>query len=586
MELLFKKIAVEQLSSLLSEYVVELNKKKLNLADDTVTLKSLTLKERDLPGVGLRVKGGYVGMLKFSVPWKRLKKESVVVNVDQVFVVLGARAVTDADRDYAWNQSQASKRAKLDIAEAVEEKGYIERYLDTIKQNLKIEISDIKIVMELDDWDPSSKAGPRHSGIPSFRIRLTVEHVSLETTDGQWVPQFLDETQVKGDTQSNRQITIKKIGVRMCDKMPEKSLDIFQHVAVEGADREEQKVYGRRVLDELPQVRMRVKLRQTSEEMDKRDVTVPEVDGHLETSECNLVFNKFQYATLVGAKLQELWKPDELRRLVHPTVGGELSSLPLARPQRGHSAAQWWRFAISVVMHSAAVTYRQNSGRVSWKYFCDLVTVGRPYMKAWKKKLRKFEWTEAEKLLARQTEGFKAEGMLRGTKHWVPGRLCVADILYFRELAEAEKDAEDERDGSKRTDMALSALKGFSPRPRLTSDVGIKDAKQAAETTKKTLTGLRAKAAAAFEQAQAKAQDMADIASELAMIGVEEDVPEGGFPEFVWLSKEDVGDMEAKVPFADVKAGLRYFADGDVRVVKTEEGVKVVRFQPQLLDSC
>ena len=137
MEILFKKIAVERLSSLLSEYVVGLDEKKLNLADDTVTLKSLTLKERDVPGVGLRVKGGYVGTLKLSVPWKRLKKESVVVTVDQVFVVLGARAVTDADRGYAWNQSQANKRAKLDIAEVVEEKGYIERYLDTIKQNLK-----------------------------------------------------------------------------------------------------------------------------------------------------------------------------------------------------------------------------------------------------------------------------------------------------------------------------------------------------------------------------------------------------------------------------------------------------------------
>ena len=312
--------------------------------------------------------------------------------------------------------------------------------------------------------------------------------------------------------------------------------------------------------------------------MDKRDVEghlrLPEVEGHLEAIACNLVFNKFQYATLVGVKLQELWKPDELRRLVHPTVGGELSSQPLARPQRGHSAAQWWRFAISVVMHSAAVTYRQNSGRVSWKYFCDLVTVGRPYMKAWKKKLRRFEWTEGEKTLVHQTEGFRAEDMLRGTKHWVPGRLCAADILYFRELAEAEKDAEDERDG-KRTDMALSALKAFSPRPK---DVGVKDAKQAAETTKKKLSGWRAKAQAKIEEAQAMAQDMADKASELAMIGVEENLPEGEFPEYVWLSKEDVGDVGGQIPFADVKVGLRYYADGDVRVVKTEEGTRVVRF--------
>jgi hypothetical protein len=94
MEVLFKKIAVEQLSNLLSKYVVGLDVKKLNTTDDTVTLKKLTLQENDLPGVGLRVKGGYINTLMLKVPWKRLKKESVVVTVDQVFVVLGARAVT------------------------------------------------------------------------------------------------------------------------------------------------------------------------------------------------------------------------------------------------------------------------------------------------------------------------------------------------------------------------------------------------------------------------------------------------------------------------------------------------------------
>ena len=96
MEVLFKKIAVEQLSNLLSEYVEGLDHEKLNAASDSVTLTSLRLKENDLPGVGLRVKGGYIKTLKLQVPWKRLKRESVVVTVDEVFVVLGARAVTGA----------------------------------------------------------------------------------------------------------------------------------------------------------------------------------------------------------------------------------------------------------------------------------------------------------------------------------------------------------------------------------------------------------------------------------------------------------------------------------------------------------
>eukprot|EP01043_Picozoa_sp_COSAG02_P073760 COSAG02_NODE_14477_length_1267_cov_1.709760_2_plen_230_part_01 len=198
--------------------------------------------------------------------------------------------------------------------------------------------------------------------------------------------------------------------------------------------------------------------------------------------------HKFQYATLIGVKLQDLWRPDELRKLVHPTIGGALASQPLARPKTGHSGTQWWRFAISTVMHSAAVMHRQNSGRISWKYFCDLVLFGRMYMKAWKKKLRNAELSEADKQTIRVTEGYRVEDMLGGNKHWVPGRLYTSDILYFRELAEAEKEAEDERDGNRR-EMALSALKGFAP-----SKAKEITATEATKKVKSRFSSLRAKA--------------------------------------------------------------------------------------------
>ena len=98
METILKKIAVERLASVLKEYVVGLDEDKLQMDSDKgeIRLTSLRLKEHDLPGVGLLLKGGYIQTLSLRVPWKRLKKESVVVTVDQVFLVLGARAVTGA----------------------------------------------------------------------------------------------------------------------------------------------------------------------------------------------------------------------------------------------------------------------------------------------------------------------------------------------------------------------------------------------------------------------------------------------------------------------------------------------------------
>lgn len=449
----------------------------------------------------------------------------------------------------------------------MEEKGYIERYLDTIKQNLTVDVTNLKVVMELDDWERANIPG--HSNIPRFRIRLSVQQVKLETCivddERGWVPAFVDdskrdERKRAGDRQSKKQITVTNIAVRMCDKPAERHLDISEHVAVAAAD--EQGTYGRQVLDEL-NLRLRLKLRQPTDEADRRDVTMPEVVGHLEASACNLVLNKFQYATLIGVKLQDLWRPDELRKLVHPTIGGALASQPLARPKTGHSAAQWWRFAITTVMHSAAVMHRQTSGRISWKYFCDLVLFGRPYMKAWKRKLRKFELSEADKQTIRLTEGYKAEDMLSGNKQWVPGRLCTSDVLYFRELAAAEKQAEDERDRSRR-ELALSALKGLAPSKA--KEITVQDATKKA---KSRFAGLRAKAQQTFEAAQEKAQEMAATAQEFALIGVEEDVADDEITEFVWVEKTDVGNETSRIPISEVKIGVRYFAEDDKRVVKT-----------------
>eukprot|EP01043_Picozoa_sp_COSAG02_P073759 COSAG02_NODE_14477_length_1267_cov_1.709760_1_plen_157_part_10 len=157
----------------------------------------------------------------------------------------------------------------------MEEKGYIERYLDTIKQNLTVDVTNVKVVMELDDWERAHTPG--HSNIPSFRFRLSVEQIKLETctmaADGRgWVPAFVDESKLAGERQSKKQITVTNIAVRMCDKPAEMHLDTEAHVAVASADEEE--IYGRKVLDELD-LRLRLKLRQSTDEADKRDVTMP-----------------------------------------------------------------------------------------------------------------------------------------------------------------------------------------------------------------------------------------------------------------------------------------------------------------------
>ena len=171
----------------------------------------------------------------------------------------------------------------LSVLRQVEDRGYIQRYLDTIKQNLTVDVTNVTVVLELDDWETEGTQRARRdresANIPSFRIRLTVQQIKLETCtkakDGQgWVPAFVDESKLAGERQSKKQVTVTNVAVRMCDKEAARHLNIFEHVEVEPAEEEE--TYGRKVLDEL-NLRLRLKLRQSTEEADRRDVTMPEV---------------------------------------------------------------------------------------------------------------------------------------------------------------------------------------------------------------------------------------------------------------------------------------------------------------------
>lgn len=76
----------------------DLNEESINIQnlvkDGSISLDGMTLQPQDLAGVGLRVKGGLIKQLSIKIPWKRLKKESVRVELKELFVVLGPRAVT------------------------------------------------------------------------------------------------------------------------------------------------------------------------------------------------------------------------------------------------------------------------------------------------------------------------------------------------------------------------------------------------------------------------------------------------------------------------------------------------------------
>ena len=75
-------IADSLLDKLLGPYV-RLGERKLDLAGGSIVLRDVTLRDDVLDGLGLPIalRGGVIGELELTIPWTKLKTESVVVKV-------------------------------------------------------------------------------------------------------------------------------------------------------------------------------------------------------------------------------------------------------------------------------------------------------------------------------------------------------------------------------------------------------------------------------------------------------------------------------------------------------------------------
>ena len=93
---------------------------RMGLWKGSIVLRNIELKELSIPNLPLCLRGGRLGRLEISIPWKNLKTRPVVVTMSQLLVVLAARgATTDGERAREAERSVAEKRKALANEEAL-----------------------------------------------------------------------------------------------------------------------------------------------------------------------------------------------------------------------------------------------------------------------------------------------------------------------------------------------------------------------------------------------------------------------------------------------------------------------------------
>lgn len=202
--MVFESLVVDLLNKYLGQYVENLDASQLkigiwggNVVLDNLELKDTALDDLDLP---IKVVHGFLGRLTLSIPWKNLYNESTVVVIQDLHVL--ARPNFDIKYNEEKEEKAKLERKKqqiLNIEEArlreekkkssikkdkEDEDSFAEKLATNVIKNLQITIQNIHVRYEDSVSNPATP----------FSIGVTLENLSAQTTDRDFLPQVIKES--------------------------------------------------------------------------------------------------------------------------------------------------------------------------------------------------------------------------------------------------------------------------------------------------------------------------------------------------------------------------------------------------------
>ncbi|XP_051002167.1 intermembrane lipid transfer protein VPS13A [Acomys russatus] len=200
--MVFESVVVDVLNRFLGDYVVNLDKSQLSLGiwKGAVVLKNLQIKENALHelDVPFKVKVGHIGSLKLKIPWKNLYTQPVEAVLEEIYLLIVPSSRIKYDPIKEEKQLMEAKQQELKRIEETKQKvvdqenppeekqdTFAEKLITQIIKNLQVKISNIHVRYE-DDVTNQDKP---------LSIGISLQNLSMQTTDQDWVPCLHDETE-------------------------------------------------------------------------------------------------------------------------------------------------------------------------------------------------------------------------------------------------------------------------------------------------------------------------------------------------------------------------------------------------------
>lgn len=197
--MVFESYVVDLLNKFAGQYLENLDSSQLRIGiwGGDVQLENLILKESALDDLDLPVKvlRGHLGKLVLKIPWKNLYSEPVEAQIDGLYLLVRPNTVVRYNEEKEKKAEQEKKQRQLEAIELArkleeEEKkknasqkdeksdSFVEKLAMQIVKNLQVSVCNIHVRYEDSVTNPTSP----------FSIGITLENLSAESTDCNWVP--------------------------------------------------------------------------------------------------------------------------------------------------------------------------------------------------------------------------------------------------------------------------------------------------------------------------------------------------------------------------------------------------------------
>ncbi|KAK3591108.1 hypothetical protein CHS0354_035920 [Potamilus streckersoni] len=401
---MFEAVVSLLINKYLGKYIQNLNSSSLKISvfNGDVELKGLQLKpealvELDLP---IEVKAGYVGLIKFAIPWTRLFSTSIHIQIQDVYVLAGPITDRQYDPELERGLQNAIKRQMLETLQtsavnnmvntADENPGFFEKVYTYIINNLQVSIGNIHVRYE------DTMTNPDHP----FACGVMLKHLRAQTTDSRWQQAQVDSS----STLIHKLLSLEELSVYWNPYVPEQHLlksrlntDGWRNLLKTAID-------SHQIFEEDFDFIVEPISAQTRVIISKdNNLTMPKIFSDITLQEIEILLSRQQFLNLLSLNDSfKLMRINQRYRKYHPNV-------PLKISPRS-----WWQYAYNAIVEEFIRQY-------SWERIKEHRIKYRKYKELYKKSLEHPDHESIKSKLGELEEG-----------------LDVGNILMAREQAKTE----------------------------------------------------------------------------------------------------------------------------------------------------